>query len=170
MTLSLLLIILIPLFLIPVFMLPSNKLTLYTFCATIGTGPALVLSLLDIFIPAIKLGEVIGSFFLPMWSFLSAKPTLNTQEIYHLSFFLTMGFMYLILYLISFFVINSFYIGVNPDIRKVSTIFQQIFSVVLFFTFTYGTLFIFLVETREILPLRDGFLGWLFQLIYQIKA
>lgn len=170
MTLSLMLIFIVPLILIPIFFLPRNKLTFYTICASIGSGPALVLSLLDLFIPTIEIGQDIGRFFFPMWSFIIDRSTFKENEMFHLSFFFTMLFFYFLLYIISFLFLKRLFIGTNPDIIKVSTIFEKIVSILLFFIFTYGTLFMFFVEIRQVLPLRDGFLGWLFQLIYRIEA
>ncbi len=170
MTLSLVLIFLIPLFVIPVVLLPQNKLKFYTICAAAGTTLAFVLNLLDIVIPQGEISYNIGKFFYPMFAFLVNRNNLSWEEMYHLSFFFTLLFFYGIVYLDTYLVQKKNHIGKNPDIRKPSSIINNILDIVVFMICTYGILFLFLVEIREILPLGDGIFGWLFNLIYPLEA
>ena len=112
----------------------------------------------------------IGKAFYPMFAFFAYRPYLSLEECYDLSFLFTMLFFYGICYFATFLILKRIHIGSNPNIRKPSSIISTIFDTVIFLVCTYGVLAIFLIDIRIILPLGDGFLGWLFQLIHPLKA
>ncbi|MCR4699182.1 MAG: hypothetical protein K5762_07450 [Bacilli bacterium] len=150
--------------------MPQNKMRFYTICAAAGTTQAFVLFLLDGVIPAWNLSQNIGKIFFPMFSFIVNRNNLALEEMYHLSFFFTILFFYGIFYVATYLLMKKFHIGTNPNIRKPSSIIQNILDIFIFLFCTYGMLSLFLIEIREILPLGDGILGWLFNIIYEIKA
>lgn len=167
MTLSFLLIVLIPLFLIPTFLLSRNKIRFYN----IGFGMASIcvfaLQLWDYFV-GVGLTHGLASVVRPLFSFFIDRSYLDNEEVNHLlACFAYLG-IYFIVYGITYVILKIFFIGKNPDIQKKSTRFQSIFNNILYFAFTYGMLFLFLVQIRQILPLKDGFLSFVFQLIYSI--
>ena len=170
MTLSLVLIVLIPLFVIPVVMLPQNKLKFFTFCALAGTALIFVLEFSNFLFSSLQIRVNIGKAFYPMFAFFAYRPYLSLEECYDLSFLFTMLFFYGICYFATFLILKRIHIGSNPNIRKPSSIISTIFDTVIFLVCTYGVLAIFLIDIRIILPLGDGFLGWLFQLIHPLKA
>ena len=169
MTLSALLLIILPLFLIPALLLPSNRIRLFSYCGLLGFTVVLVFLLLSLRMPLLI--NNIGQVFYPMWSpILGGYTTLLASEQYHLSFFLTMFFFYIVSYLICYIFMKVFYKGSNPNINKPIKAIFNILLVVIFVCVTYGSLSYFLIQIREILPFRDGFLSGFFDLIYPLEA
>lgn len=169
MSLSLLIIILFPIFFIPAIMLPKNKLKVYTLSSFIGSSFFLIFFILNILIPAFNIESTIGKAFLGMFFFID-KTYLTTEEVYHISFYLTCTFFYMVLYIISFIIIKRFYIGKNPDIVKPLSRIANFLYILLFLVFTHILLSFVLIQIREIIPLRDGFLESFFNWIYIIEA
>ncbi len=170
MSLSIVLIFLSALFLIPTFFLTRNKLTFFTFCAF---PPALLfisLFTLNFFFPSIGIEQSMGKAFLGFFSLFVKRDTLTMEEQIHVSFYLSLILMYFILYLIGYILLKIFFIGKNPDIHKAYLRSWTILLRVVFFLSSYGILFLTAVEIREILPLADGFLGFLFDFIHPIGA
>ncbi len=168
MSLSILFVILIPFFLIPSIFLPRNKLIIYTLCSGIPGIIFVLLFLTDRIYSSLDISSAIGEAFLGMFSFLTDRETLSYAQKTHISFNLTCFFFYMVLYMISFVISKFWFIGSNPDIHKVYTAFEKFFLSAMFFIFTYGVLFIFLAEIREIIPLSDGFLSFLFNIIHKV--
>ncbi len=171
MTLSILLLLVIPLFLIPALFLSKNRLELYLFCAFPAIVLVLLLSLIDISFPKYEINEKIGTAFLPMWRWIfDGFKELNESERVHLSVSFTYLFFYFVCYFLFYIPMKFFYIGSNPNIHKPIKTVTRIFSVLLFFLSTYGMAFAFLASIRQILPFPDGFLSFLFNLIYRIEV
>lgn len=170
MSLSLLLLILIPLFLIPAIFLPQNRLKYYSACSLVAFGVIFFICLFDVLISQIDIEDDIGKAFYGMFKPLIERSQLSQKEIDHLSFWLTLLFFYGLLYLLSYLGMKFFFIGSNPSIKKPSRRIAKVTLSLLFFLSTYMALAIFLVEAREILPFRDGFLSFLFTWIHPIQA
>lgn len=170
MSLSLILILLLPLFVIPAFFLPQNRLRFYTICSLIATGIVVTINLLNLFLSSLNIEGNMGKFFYPMFSFLLNRNTLANASIYHLSFWLTNLLIYFLSYLLTYLIIKFHFIGKNPDIHKVVTKFTKAINILLFLVSTYVVLGVFLIEIREILPVQEGNLSWLFALIYPLEA
>lgn len=169
MTLSALLLIILPLFLIPALLLPSNRIRVFSYCGLQGFIVVLVFLLLSLEMPLLI--NDIGYTFYPMWSpILGGYTTLLSKEKYHLSFYLTMLFFYIISYLICYIFMKIFYKGSNPNINKPIKAIFNILLVVIFICVTYGSLAYLLIEIREILPFREGFLSGFFDFIYPLEA
>ncbi len=170
MSLSIALIFLSSLFLIPTFFLTRNKLTFFTLCAF---PPALFffsLFLLNFFFPSIGIEQGMGKAFLGFFSFFVKRDTLTMEEQIHISFYLSLLFFYLVLYLIGYILHKIWFIGKNPDIHKAYLRSLTILLRVIFFFSSCGILCLTAIEIREIIPLTDGFLGFLFDFIYPIGA
>lgn len=164
-----LLLILIPLFFIPAFVLPKNKIKFYSTCFSIA-GISLILFFLLSFLFGWDMENRIGSVFLGWLPSLFERSDLNEEEIKHLYFCFFCLAMFFVIYLIPYILFKIFFIGKNPDINKPSRKMESIIDIVFFLISTYGMLFLFLVEIREIIPLREGFLSFLFDWIYHIGA
>jgi hypothetical protein len=165
MTLSLALLILIPLFLIPTFLLPRNKLWLYSFCAGVPFILFIAVSIFDKFTPSFSIMEKIGKGFLGMFSFLTERETISMESRLRITFFLACIFLYLVIYLILYISSRFWFIGKNPSIHKRYTTPEKILLAMFFFISTYGFFAIILIGIRQIIPLSDGFLKWMFDII-----
>lgn len=164
-----LLLILIPLFFIPAFVLPKNKIKFYSICFSIA-GCSLFFFLLLSFLFRWDMENRIGSFLIGWLPFLFERSDLKDAEIIHLYFCFFCLAMFFVIYLIPYILFKIFFIGKNPDINKPSRKLESIIEIIFFLFSTYGLLFLFLVEIREIIPLREGFLTFLFDWIYHIGA
>ncbi len=169
MTLTLLLLVLIPLFFIPAFVLPKNKIKFYSTCFSIAGFSLLFFFLLSFFF-GWDMENRIGSFLLGWLPFFAERSDLNEREIIHLYFCFFCLAVFFVIYLIPYVLFKIFFIGKNPDIKKASRKMESIVDIVFFLFSTYGMLFLFLIEIREIIPLREGFLSILFDWIYHIGA
>lgn len=171
MTLSILILLIFPLFLIPSLFLSKNRLDLYLFCAFPSLVLILLLSLIDISFPTYEINEKIGRAFLPMWSWIfKGYRELNQSEFVHLSVSFTYLFFYFICYFLFYFPLKFIFIGSNPNIHKPIKTITRILSIILFLFSTYGMAFVFLASIRQILPFPDGFLSFLFNLVYRIEV
>jgi hypothetical protein len=170
MSLSLLLVLLIPFFLIPSLFLPRNKLIIYTLSSGIPAIFFIVLFFFDTFYSSYSISNAVGEAFMGMFSFFTDRETLSLAQKTHITYNLTCLFFYMILYLVSYFSSKFWFIGSNPNIHKAYTLLEKFILSALFFVFTYGVLFLFIVEIREIIPLSDGFLSFLFNIIYKVGA
>jgi hypothetical protein len=170
MTISLCLLLLFPLFLIPALLLPSNRMRVYTIAAATGFG----LIALEIFLSVVsggQLEQILGKVFMPLYGvFLNAIPTLSVLEKQHLSFFFLAFASYFVAYFAAYLIQKQVAIGTNPNIQKPATKISHVLSIIAFLVFTYGGLCLYIIETRELLPLRDGLLAPFFQVIYPIEA
>lgn len=169
MTLSILIIAIFPLFLIPTIILPTNKLKIYTYCSMIASSFFLLTFILNLLIPSLNIETIIGKTFLPLFSFID-KQYLKIEEVYHISFYLTCIFFYLLFYIISILSIKKFYIGKNPSMVKPLSRVEHILYILLFLIFTYVLLSFSLIQIRIIIPLKDGFLENFFSIFYIIEA
>lgn len=170
MTLSWLIIFLIPLFLIPAVFLPQNRLKYYSICSLVAFGIVFFICLFNITISQVSIEKDIGKAFYGMFSPIVSRDYLTMEEIYHLSFWLTLIFFYGIIYFLCYMILKFFFIGNNPSIKKPSKRVAQVALSILFFASTYLTFAVFLIEIREIIPFRDGFLSFLFTWIHPIQA
>lgn len=170
MSLTVLLILLIPIFLIPAFMLPKNKTRFYGLGFALSVMVVFAINLINIFLPAFEISDNIGHFFLPMFAFIVNREYLTTAEINHLSFWFFCLLLFTFIYIIYYLIAKKHHIGTNPDVHKIITKLNSVFYVIIFFALTYGVVFIFLIEIREIIPLQDGFLGFIFDWFYKIEA
>lgn len=171
MTLSVLLLILLPLFLLPAFLLSKNRLQFYLLCSFPSALGIILLLIIDFSFPSYQINQKIGTAFLPLWNWLfQGYKELNSAEIIHLSCCFSYLLLYFILYLICYLFVKKFYIGSNPNIHGYINLLTRFFSIILFFLTTYGICFLFLIEIREILPFPDGFLSFLFNWFYQIEV
>lgn len=171
MTLSLFLLLLLPVFVVPAIFLSLNRLRSYFLPSIFAFALVFSLYLFQVFFPSLEVEEKIGKAFLGMWQFLF-RPfiELSQGEIYHLSFDFTLLFLYLLTYTIFFFVTKIYFIGDNPSIHKQVRHVRHTYVGIFFVVFTYGALFFFLISIREILPFEDGFLSFFFPAIYPIEA
>jgi hypothetical protein len=171
MTLSWVLLFLIPLFLIPAFLLPQNRIRFFSFCALIPFLTLFLLFIANFLWEEIGLEQQIGKTFFPLFSgFLSGFETLSLQERYHLSAYLFYEFLYLLLYLIVYVFLKIYYIGSNPNIHKPTKAIRHALDILIFLVVTYGVLGVFLIEIREIIPLPDGLFKGFFSWFYPIGA
>ena len=171
MSLSILLLILIPVFLIPAVLLSKNRLQFYLLCAFPSAILILLLFFIDLSLPFLSLNEKIGEAFLPMWHWLyEGYSELNNKEIIHLSCSFTYLFFYLICYILFYIPLKFVFIGSNPNIHKPIKTVTRIIYIIFFMLSTYGVAFVFLAQIRQILPFPDGFLSFFFNLLYQIEV
>lgn len=170
MSLSLFLILLLPLFLVPAFLLPQNKLRFFTLASSTGVLLILVLTLTDVFFPDTHLMYSFGAFFYPMFAPFLNRPELNQEEIYHLSAFFAFAFLYGVCYLLTYIPLKIFYIGSNPYLKAPLNKVRRAVEIILYLGMSYALLFFFFVEVREILPFQDGFMKDFFQAVYPIEA
>lgn len=171
MSLSLLLIFIVPLFILPSILLPLNRLRMFL----IGTISSFVviafIYMLNIWIGNNFLEQNIGKAFLFLSSFFYlSKVELSSVEIYHLSFSFFLIALYFLLYIIVFIPTKLLYIGKNPSFHKQINFFSKIVYSVLFFISTFSICFFFLINIREILPLNDGLFQNVFNFFYKIEA
>ena len=171
MSLSILLLILIPVFLIPAGLLSKNRLQFYLLCAFPSAILILLLFFIDLSLPFLSLNEKIGEAFLPMWHWLyEGHSELNNKEIIHLSCSFTYLFFYFICYILFYIPLKFVFIGSNPNIHKPIKTVTRIIYIIFFMLSTYGVAFVFLAQIRQILPFPDGFLSFFFNLLYQIEV
>lgn len=170
MTLSIVLLIILPLFLIPSILLSLNRLRSLLFSLLPGTALLFLIILFDAMIPSLMLNERIGGFFSNVFLFIfKGYNELDSKEIIHLSATFGYFLIYLICFAICVIPVKIFYVGINPSIHKRIRLVQRLFDIILFLATTYGVLAIFLIEIREIIPLQDGFLSFLFNAIYRLE-
>lgn len=171
MTLTLLLLILLPLFVIPGFLLSRNRLRFFLLCSLPTFILILTLNFIDLSFPAQQINERIGRAFMPMWYWLIKGYTeLNQAELIHLSASFSYLLLYFIFYIVFYIPAKIFYIGSNPNIHHFIRTISRTFDALLFILSTYGIVFLFLIEIREILPFDDGFLSSVFDWIYKIEV
>lgn len=171
MTLSLLLIILIPLFIFPSILLPLNRLRIFL----IGTISSFLIVgfiyLLNIWIGNNFLEQNIGKYFIFLSGyFYLSIIELSSSEIYHLSFNFFLIFLYFLIYILVFIPVKILYIGKNPSFHKQINHVSKIIYSLIFFITTYSICFFFLINIREIIPLNDGLFQNIFDFIYKIEA
>lgn len=170
MSLSILLILFIPIFLIPCIFLPKNKLIIFSLSSGIPGTFFVLLFIFDLVFPSLNIKNSIGETFLGMFSFLTNRPILNHEQQIHLTFNFVCLFFYFILYLLIYMTSKFWFIGINPSVHKTLSIAKKVLLSLLFFSFSYVVFFIFMVEIREIIPLSDGFLSFFFNIIYNVGA
>ncbi len=171
MSLSLLVLVLIPLFVLPAFLFATNRIRIYFYCsltAALFTG---IFFIITTFLPDILSEEVFAQPFMRIFSLiLNHYPGLSTQEQAHIVTHFLYLIIYLLVYFISYLLFKIFYIGTNPAIHKPIKIVTKIAYGTSFFILTYIPLVFFFVNIRIIFPFEDGFLSNLFDLIYLIEA
>jgi len=65
---------------------------------------------------------------------------------------------------------KTFYIGTNPNVHRTIKAVSRVLFTIGFLALTFGPLSLFIIQTREIMPLGDGFLATLFNVIHRIEA
>jgi len=171
MTLSLGIIIILPLFIIPVVLLPINRIRFFLGGTLIAFFLTAIIYLTDAFFPTAGLGDMIGSWAYPIFRFLiEGHIELNTPERYHISFCLFLFILYLTIYLIYFLFGKIFFVGNNPSFNRKTTKLRKAFDGFIFILTTYIGLIIILINIRMILPFSYGVLNPLFNWIYTIGA
>ena len=168
MTLSLVLVLLLPVCLIPAVLLPDHRLRMFLYGLI---GPAvlyLVFAGILFYYPGIasKVGLAI-----PFYrGLLSAHPELTSFEEGELSYALFSFLLTLVLAALLTLLLSLRYIGKNPDIHKPTRTVFHVLRSLFFFAITYGILFHFFACVRYLLPVPEGFLSPLFQKILPLGA
>lgn len=171
MTLSLVLIILIPLFILPAILLPLNRLRVFLIGTTSAFLVVAFIYLLNSWTGKSFIEQTIGKYFLFLSSFFYvSKIELSMIEIYHISFSFFLLALYLIIYFVVLLFTTIFYVGNNPSFHKQLKFVQKFFVSILFFVTTFSIVFFFFVNIRLILPIRDGLFENIFSLFYKIEA
>ncbi len=171
MTLSLIVVMLIPMFLIPAILLPRNKLHIYTWSLLIASVPVILFFIIENTVPELGLEDGIGEFFEWMFSWLVRDESLLTRaEALHIYAYYGYLIIFVLVYLISYLILKATYIGTNPSVHKASRTIGHILLSTIFFVLTYVLIAMFLIEIRQSFGIEDGFLSWLFEAIYPIGA
>ncbi len=171
MSLSIIVLCLIPIFLAPAVFLPRNKLYTYTGSLLIAIVPVLLFNLIEIFIPEIGIEAGIGEFFEWMFSWLVREEDLLTRaEALHIYAWFGYLVIFAFVFLIAQFILRTVYIGTNPSVHKPSRTLFHILISALFFILTYLSVSLFLTEIRMCFGFEDGFLTFVFEAIYPIGA
>ncbi|MCI1735465.1 MAG: hypothetical protein LKM30_07010 [Bacilli bacterium] len=171
MTLTLFLFLLIPIFVLPAIFLPLNRVRMFLY----GTVSAFVVVgifyLLNLWLTPLSVSTQLGRAFRPLSAFLvDGHSELSLTEKYHLSFTFFLMLLYFLVYLIVYLLCKLFFIGSNPSFHKPVKAIRKVIDSSLFLVSTYLALALFFINIREILPFGDGFLSWLFALIYPLEA
>lgn len=171
MTLTLFLLLLLSVFLIPAILLPQNRIRFFSISSSSATLVLLALIFIGNFFGMERWEDAIGSFFYPMWSpLLKHVDEITLKEANHLSTWFTYLFFYFVVYLLIYFIMKQVFIGSNPNIHRPTKWFLRFLEVFLFLLTTYVPLSMFFISIRGIIPLRDGTLGQIFNLIYRLEA
>lgn len=171
MTISAITILLSVFFLLPSFLMSHNRLRKYIFTLLPSVFTLFLLYFIDLTVKKIDLNTSIGEFFYPMWGWLfQGYKEFTMIERLHLSASFTYLSIYILLLILSSFIVPIFFVGTNPEIHKPIRFVHRLLDIILFLVFSYGVLFVFIAEIRMLLPFPDGFLSPIFNLIYSIKA
>ncbi len=171
MSLSLLVLILIPLFLVPAILFTTNRIRIYFYCSLFAVLFTGIIFIIISFLPEILSEEIFAQPFMNIFApLMNHYPGLSVEEESHIITQFLYLIIYLLVYFISYLFFKIFYIGTNPAIHKPIKIITKIAYGASFFILTYIPLVIFFVNIRIILPFEDGFLSNLFDLIYLIEA
>lgn len=169
MSLSWILIIILPLFSIPLIILPNNKVRIFSISLFIGISIVVILNILNALNNSVS--QTTGKIMYPLYSWMvKGNIELNQKEKYHVSFIFTQALFFSIITISSYIVFNLFYIGKNPSIKKNGGKFFNIFLRIITYLGLYLTFSFFLISIRNLTSLEDGFLKDLFNLIYYIGA
>lgn len=169
MTLSFLLIFILACSIIPAIFLPANKIKTYVISSSAGFVVSFFLFFMCLNFSLFEYS--LGKGVYPMFAFiLNGNKDFSFIEKYHISSFLFITFLYVILYIISYIITKIFYIGTNPNIHKATSVIFNVFLSTIFTIFTGVFISIILIEIRQLLPISDGFLSAIFQTFYKIEA
>ena len=169
MTLSFLLILLIPIIVVPALVLPHNKINFGIFSLLYALSIPIAFSFINIVYPNFEVDLGLSTY--PMFSWIiSGYKELNIKERAHISFILFLFMIFFFIFIITFTIQNTFLLGQNPSIHTTRKKFYRIFQSTVFFSLAYFSLAYFLISIREILSIQDGFLSSLFSLIYKIEV
>ena len=171
MSLTLALIILASVFIVPAVFLSFNRLRMYLTCSTAAFFVIASIVFANRIFPSLGLEAFLGRTFYFFSEFLITPfEEFSMTERYHLSFQFFLLLLYFVIYLLAYIPMKIFFIGQNPSVHRQRRRLYQIFAGILFIITTYGALSFFIINIRGMLPLRDGFLGWLFTAIYPLEA
>lgn len=167
--LSMLIIMIVIINIFPAILLSSNKIKIYIYSCI----PGFILVFFAFFIclnfPDVK--YTLGKATYPLFHWLLDNyEGFTFNELYHISANLFLAFIYVIFYIITFIIIKLCFVGVNPNASRPATVFNKVILSTSFMVFTAVVISIILIEIRMILPINDGFLSSIFQLIYKIEA
>lgn len=169
MSLSLILIFIIPFVLFPAIILPTNKLKMYSLVTILPLIIFIVLLLLELIFPSIHIYEAFGYIFFPVFNviFVGFKEYSLSETIYLSSTIFTF-IIYLIFLLFSYIIINHNFTGSNATRHKKRDYIAKIIYSIFFFLLVYFLIFYFLSSIRSLIPLEEGFFSPLFSLIHPL--
>ncbi len=144
---------------------------MYTLCSLPPFFLMMIIYFANLFVGDNSVEISIGKAFYPVFSFLfKTHRELRLEEIYHLVAYVFYLFLYLSVYLIGYIIMKTFYIGTNPNVHRTIKAVSRVLFTIGFLALTFGPLSLFIIQTREIMPLGDGFLATLFNVIHRIEA
>ncbi len=170
MTVSLLLILFLPLFRIPSYLLPRNRLKVYLYSALVACFVISLIGLADR-IGGSSIEDKLGRFFSPMFSFLiDPIDGITVKEAHHVYCYLANSLLYVLSFLLALPIFSFFLIGDNPSIYHHVRWLSRFFLSFFFVLSTYGIFFLVIVNLRGILPFPSGFLEPVFARFYPLGA
>lgn len=168
MTLSLFLLIFLAIIIISSIVLPYNKINYFLRILLVPSALFFILIIVDTFTLKVDIASYLGKSTIILWSWLlDGYRELSYIDYYHISGFLSLGLFYLVIMLFSFIIVNSTFLGSNPNLQKHKIAVKKIFSSFGFCLLSFSTIAIFLAEIREIIPLASGFLNPIFNIFYK---
>lgn len=171
MSLSIIILCLLPIFLIPAFVITNNRIRIYFSCSSGATIVVLIIAFVAWLLPEHMSDNILASPFAGISNYIHMSlPYLSSQEVSHIIVQFEYLIIYLVVYLLVYLFFKIFFIGSNPAIRKPIKVIGKIAYGLGFFICTFLPLSLFLINIRLLLPFQDGFLNDFFNLIYYVGA